>query len=647
LFGVFWGNFYASGAVAGFSSTDLARGNTTDAAKVAFNLADWVTLLQQRESLGGMISFHHEINPRVSAFGDVLAARIVSFSQLAPFAFLGTVEASNVTNPFDATTTARARLLYAPRQYNWRTAYGRLLTGLKGQLGERLQFETALNLSRSRLNFTMPGALFVPNLQSAVTDGRINLFPRIVSPAELAAANALGIAVNRFVSTLYSWDGRLISDAFDLPAGPIHWTVGTEYRRERLAGSADEKSIPDPVTGAPGWGGGTSSNPFGGRRAVSSIFAAIKVPLISPAQTIAWSHSLDATLDARGEHYSDMPDPMVPRAGFRWLPFDRHLAVRGGIGRAFSAPTLYQLSGPPSVGMTEALELIGTDGRLYTGQAHRKNPSNSKLKPETARSVSVGIEYSPPWGKGVSMALDYAQVRQRGIIGQIDSREALQDVELRGADSAYVAGHPNSIPGFDTRLVTGFDGDGARVTAPGQIANRLASVYFTNPTVNLGTREVKAVDFLLNYTTTPAPGRLFEASLRVAYTASDLLNGRESAGRATDVSGTTPRWSAITALQYQHRAWQFMLLHRAVASVFAVRDGFETGDYHTCDLGIGYRLGRLNRAEGTKWELSLRVKNVADVEPRRAPLTFTANNADIGTYDPLGRTWVISAEHRF
>jgi iron complex outermembrane receptor protein len=640
---VYWGKQDGAGAIIGFSGTDLTQG-TPAAAQVALNLASSTTLLQQRETHAGILTIEHEINERWSAFADVLFAHVKTFSQFSSQGFGRIVPGSNANNPFDLEVDVTARILSAPRQSYWDTKFGRLVAGLRGRVGEGIHFETALSANRSRLNFVGPGLIDKTVMGAAVDQARLNLFEATLSPE--SASSVLGTATNTFVSRLHSWDGRAWFETVALPAGKARWTFGAEQRWETLDGIADRRSIANTRNSNTTFGGGAIIRPFSGTRAVSALFATVKVPILSPQQEMPWVHRFDLTLDTRAERYSDMSDPMVPRAGWRWMPFGREFTLRGGVARSFNAPTLYHLNGPPEAFLS-VFTLTGLDGQRYQGQVELQGVSNPKLKPHWADSVTLGLAYESTRWKGLSVELDYVHVRQRSAIGRVPAVEVLQDAELRGAESPYVAGHAQSLPSFDLRLDKRSNADAATVTAPGQVARRLGSVSLNNPLVNLGSREVEALDLVFKYRTGWTAHRLFDATLRVAHTLSHRYNDSETVGHATMRSGTIPRWIAVSMVNYRHGNWRFSLLGRSISSVFADLDGFETGSYQTYNVGVCYRFGQPAPALLRNLDVSLTVKNVADVSPRLAPLTFTFANADIGTYDPIGRTWVMAANYRF
>jgi iron complex outermembrane receptor protein len=68
-------------------------------------------------------------------------------------------------------------------------------------------------------------------------------------------------------------------------------------------------------------------------------------------------HVLELSAAARHDIYSKTSDPTVPKYSLRWLPFNDELAIRGSYSESFTAPTLYDLFGPVSVGFTSSINI--------------------------------------------------------------------------------------------------------------------------------------------------------------------------------------------------------------------------------------------------------------------------------------------------
>lgn len=634
---VYWGKQDAAGRLVGFAQNELNRGSSPEAARVGFNVADWNSMLQERETRGMVLGLEHEFGERLSVFADLLAARTAANSQAASQGFGDEYEDANPLNPFAAPVSASHRVLALPRRPRWETRFERWLAGLRGKAEERLRFETALTLNRSRLGYVAPGQVDLALMRAAIAESRLNLFQRVVPEQELAATNIMGVANADLESTLLAWDGHVSREGPRLPGGSLQWTLGAEYRRDKLEGTGDRNSRPD-ADGRPNWGGAPTIQDFSAVRSVAAWFATLEAPIIAGGAQES-GRRVEVAAGVRGEHTSDFSPQIVPEARVRWFPAGKSFFLRGGVSRTFNPPTLYQMAGPPQI-TTTSVQLRRSDGSIGSGAVNVQNVSHAGLQPERARNASMGFAFAPAGAGGFSFEADWVRIRQQAVIRRLPALTVLQDVEQRGAGSPYVAGTAGSLPGFDVRL-SGFDADGQRVTAPGQIAGRLEAVYLTNPHQNLGERNVEALDMAIRYQTS---GRHqqgdFEATLRVSYTASDVLLGAETAGRATAVNGTLPRWKTMASAAYRQGPWRGHVLHRYMASVRAEQDNFETGAYHVVDLGVSRRWGE-------RVELSLMVKNAGQAWPRTAPLTFTSANADLGTYDPLGRSWLLSVIYHY
>ncbi len=68
------------------------------------------------------------------------------------------------------------------------------------------------------------------------------------------------------------------------------------------------------------------------------------------------------------------------------------------------------------------------------------------------------------------------------------------------------------------------------------------------------------------------------------------------------------------------------------------------GSYQTFDLAVGYAFAD-QVADGLSVRLG--VNNVANEMPPSAPELYSQANADIATYDPVGRLFFVEAKYRF
>lgn len=673
---VYWGKTSSAGAgVIGFGAGELAGATSPEAEQVAFDLSKYVTILQQRESMGAITTFGHKLNDNVEFFGDIMYSQIKTKSQINAQP-LGTVSTFNVTgayayNPFATTVRVRNRFTTNPRVYKYDTTFARIVSGFRGDINDRLSFETAVNLNTSDLAYRNPGVIDSAKTLAAFGInpngvGAINPFQANIPPADVAAANVVGTGYNDFNSGLRSWDGRLVYKAGDFGAGEVVVVLGSEVRRETLNGTADLNSVPD-AYGNIGWTGATSVNPFKASRDVKSVFLETSVPLAAPSQNIPWVHKFELDVAGRYEKYSDTDDPVVPKVTFRWLPKNDEFAIRGTWGKSFNAPTLYQLVGPSDVGFTPEVSLLpfglaDAPGNYVTGQGQIRGGNNPALKPSHSKALTFGVVWSPKSVKGFSVEATYWDIKETDVVGVISTQTILQSLEDLGAASPYLAtnaGPNNPVGNFINPLtglsvydgrVEGFRGDGAAITAPGQVAGQIDSIFIERPLVNIASQKASGIDLGVKYNWDIPSVGLVKISANVAYWLKYEFNGEQLDGRATITGGTVPRWSPYVQASWTRSNWDVTFGARYIPKTDAPDEtsGKTAAEqYASFDLGVGYRFdGRFGKAfDGL--HLSVFVKNIGNEAPPQLPDTFSNDSVDTGTYSAIGRTIMFSAEYKF
>ncbi|MBI2512117.1 MAG: TonB-dependent receptor [Opitutae bacterium] len=635
-----------------FSSTDLING-TGAAGAYSFNLANYVTLLLRNERSAVTAALDHQINDRVSLFGDLLYTHTETFSQLNAQPFSASVAASNAYNPANVAVTARNRLVEYPRQYFYDTTSIRGSFGARGSIDENTNWEMAANYNRVAQDYTNKNLISTAARQAAVASGLINLFARTQADGAIEESGILGTALGSAVSKLVTYDARVNGHLFALPAGDVQYAFGGDIRRESLSQTADRNS----QTATFGWDSATTLDPFEADRNVKSLFAELRVPLVSKESAIPGIHTLDLDIAARHEIYSDTDDPTVPKFALRWQPFSENLTLRATYGESFAAPTLFQLFGPGSVGFTSTLNLTSLSGGAITGQANARTGSNSALLPSTSKNFTAGFVWSPKTLKGFSVSVDYFHIEQKDLISSIGSATILQSVELLGAASPYAKFVRIGAAG-DTSM---FDG-GTAITAAGQISgNSIDSIYVTDTLVNIAGQKLDGFDVKLEDSFEWRDLGRFKASSTIGiynhYRIKNLPDSEwfETVGYATNSNGTIPKFSAYTTLDWTRGNWGANLGWRYIPHVTDVNGDDTAGDvtadtyveaYHSIDTAVRYTFGNEWRyLKGLT--LTAGVNNVFDESPPSAAGTFTESNADIATYGAVGRMFYLDFKYRF
>lgn len=613
----------------------------------SFNLANAVTLLLRNERKVATVNFEHKWTDNMTVFGDFLYTQTSTFSQLNAQPTNASRPATDPNNPFDVTVTARNRFVQFPRQYFYDTDSLRGVIGLRGAFGDKFTWETAANKSIITQRYRNEGVIDTQARIDAVAAGQLNYFAREQAPGAIEASGIFGTALGTSTSTLTTYDARVTGEIVDLPAGPLGFAAGVEYREETLDQTADRNS----QTATFGWDSATTLDPFAASRFIKAGFAEVNIPVFGGSQQPKFAHLLEIRAAGRKEYYSDTDDPLVPKFSIRWLPVDDQLAFRATYSKSFSAPTLFQLFGPGGVGFTSSLNLDRYGGGpKIVGQANARSGANPNLLPSRSKNYTAGFVWSPKAVKGFSLSVDYFDIKQTELISTIGTSVILQDVELNGPASPYV--NFVGIGGFG----------GPKVTAPGQISgNPIDSVYVTDTLVNIAQQKLSGLDVELAYTWNASSLGRFDVSVAglwyksFSYQALPTDSERETAGRATYWNGTIPRWRSYSTFSWSRGSWRGTLGWTYIPAVTDDEsDPMETDSrfdrqveaYNAIDLYVSY-------AFRSNWKflrgLSVRVgaNNVFNETPPMAGTTFSESNADIATYNPIGRFMFMEARYKF
>ncbi|HRK64361.1 MAG TPA: TonB-dependent receptor, partial [Terricaulis sp.] len=220
------------------------------------------------------------------------------------------------------------------------------------------------------------------------------------NPAVIEAIR--GWAVDDIVSETWSVALKADGALLQLPAGPIRIAIGGDYRSEFYeVGGVTATAGPTPVARV------FSSN----GRTVTAAFGEVLVPLFGEGFRPPLGESLDLSLAARHERYSDFGETTNPKLGLTWQLNDA-LSVRASYGHAFRAPNLPDLDPDGALNrrqvrgipITDPVSPSGTSQILFIAGA------NPNLREQTATSWSAGFDYDNR-AEGLRFSLSYFDVR--------------------------------------------------------------------------------------------------------------------------------------------------------------------------------------------------------------------------------------------
>lgn len=191
-------------------------------------------------------------------------------------------------------------------------------------------------------------------------------------------------------------DGNL----FAAPGGAAKLAVGVDYYHDRYQ-QLIRNSASTPDNSLPPY------NRSDLRRDVKALFAEVYVPLVGTANAMTGVQSLTMSLAARMDEYSDFGRTTNPKVGLDWVPVSG-LKLNASFGKAYRAPTPSNLDnrGGEFINVQDFSDAGGvlTRGLFIRG-------GNPDLGPETAKTYSLGVEFTPDWSVRTRASLNYFNVK--------------------------------------------------------------------------------------------------------------------------------------------------------------------------------------------------------------------------------------------
>lgn len=613
-----------------------------------FDLSEKATMFQKTSRRALTAAAEHRWTDRVTAFADVIVTSSETESSLNAQPVAGSVIGSNRYNPLGVTVNVRNRFVDYPRIRASEALGVRVVAGLKGTFGKTWSWEVAASLNRTTQNVRQLNLIDTIAYNAAVQSGSYNPFAR--RQAAGVIEGMLGTGFQDFVSRLNGFDARASGTLFDLPAGPLQLGVAVETRREAISMTNDRN---DRIGG---WLQATPTNPFAARQTVDGFGAELRVPLLSPAQSVPGLNSLEVTVAGRKELYSSTTDPFVPKYSVRWMPFNDELVVRATYGESFNAPALFALFGPSNSGFTNSINinrytssgtLIGPTGQR---QYRSRGGSNPNLVPAESRNWTAGVVWSPRALKGFSVALDWFAIDERNIVGVVPTTTLLQSVEQFGAASPYAA---QVRIGTSVAGESHFD-DGAAITSPGQVTSGASdAVWVTNPALNVAGQWQSGADLRVDYTRDTQSWGRFDATLALTYIREFVVQTLPTSAPFNGVDGfsassTLPRYRTFTNVDWTFKRLTVGVSHTWIPEVddLVAPVPARIEAYHTFDVRAGYSFSGTSNPWLRGLRVSVGVNNVFDEDP---PLILGEQDQgrDINTYDAIGRLFFVSASYKF
>ncbi|WP_181373230.1 TonB-dependent receptor [Massilia glaciei] len=503
------------------------------------------------------------------------------------------------------------------------TDFNRFLVAIKGTVG-KFDWESGFLSTSSEVKSARSSGLLLKPFVDAYHDGSF-IFGNSAGN-EALLAKILTNSASGFKSGVQQIDGKLSGELFALPAGPMSFAAGIEFRRESLSTNPDPLSVAGQLYH-------TAQSPpgFSNDRRVASMFGELNIPVIK---------NVEASLAARFDRYSDYGNSTTPKLGLKWDATPK-LMFRGTYAEGFRAPTLVENSTDVRNAFIGFRDPERCNAKFTLGcsdQSPYQSGANANLGPETAKSQTLGMVWEP--ANWLLATADAWRITRIDEIGTYSLSNVLNNPARYANDPAVQITRAALTPA-----------DAAAGATAGEITN-IKSLL-----TNVAVTDIRGVDIdLKGKFNLGAWGRV-EPKLSVMYTRS-YRNAPSPDDLQIEYAGTrgTPKYQANLGVVWKKANWQ-LSADAAMVGKMSAKDDFTTtctfeiqgfpalcGDipsFTTFNLGGSYS-GLLGMKD---LKLSAAIQNAFDRKPPFTPFDGA------GYYRPLhnamGRYFQVSADYSF
>lgn len=557
-----------------------------------------------------------------------------------------------------------------------RTDYWMATSGIEGKLGG---FKWAVNYSHGESVHEMDTSGLYDNrkLYAAADVVLVNGTPtcRVLTDPTVAALYAGCKPINflkgnaalatpdgyAYATGTSSYDATIKQDSlaasvsgslFDLPAGPVDLAAGVEYRKQSLllTSNADPANL-DTAAKRSAYFAGLRGVPAGalffwltnvgqanGSYSVKEGFAEVAVPVLKDSPGFQ-ELSLNGAI--RVTDYSTSGTVSTWKLGGTWKPVS-DLLLRAAYSRDIRAPNLFELfSGAQSgIGIVNDTVINGI-GSGINQNVSSVTKGNQNLKPEKAKTLTIGGVLSPSGLPGFSIAIDYYSIKVDSLIDQLSAQQILTNCGNSagsGPECALITrASSTSFPSLITIApaniaflkTAGIDFDASyrtRVGNSGNLSLRLYANYLdkfdTQQFTGAPTLHYAGVNVV---SSNPAGYPRLRGSLTVDYENDKFgvtLSEQMIGSMRLDIPGALPNGARVN------------FVNPNVGAVFYT------------DLTLR---GKINIGEGRKLEPFLTINNLLDRAPPLIPGTVPGVNlpTNIAVYDFVGRAYTAGVRFKF
>ena len=434
---------------------------------------------------------------------------------------------------------------------------------------------------------------------------------------------------------LRTYEGRINGSLFALPGGDVKLAAGYERQDFIVALGSARGGPTTPI----------AFRNFG--RKVDSFYAEAYVPVFGPDNATAFFQRLEFNAAVRHDKYSDVGGTTNPKFGVNWVPVDG-VKLRASYGTSFRAPTIPEIYGNSNNIFGQSYQNPAGGAPL---QGYALSGPNLDLKPETATSWSVGLDFDP--APNLHFGITYWDVNYKNQVLANLSNLAILGTEAQYAGTDIILRGTEAATRVQQLLAQGVTLAGG--SFPGGSAANVA-LFVDGRSQNLGVSITRGIDFIGSWRTEIGTddslsfnvSGTYLTKYRVALTPSAPLIDR------LNFIFNPLKFRARASVTWDHGPFSARVLANHVNGYFnnLTAGGQSIGSYTPVELNLTYRIGDRN-ATGffdKGMTLSLEVRNLFDIDPPYVNLAPSGNGSggyDASASDPIGRLFAVSLRKSF
>lgn len=555
------------------------------------------------------------------------------------------------------------------------------LIGMRGKIGSvsehfltNLSYDAYYSYARTEETDTADGAISLSAFQNGLLSvggaaPLLNTFGTNISAAGVAGISAT--TINRTTATQQVIDASIAGELFKMPAGPVDFNAGVEWRRASATFSPDASLASGDLSGF------NAALPTAGSETAKEEFAEVRMPLLMHTR-FAERLAINGAFRHSDYDLKGVGSVWTYSGGAEYAP-TRDITFRGQYQRSIRAPNVLELfggqttSGPsltdpcssrqPVSGQTAAVRAmcVATGvpaGLVFTSEVQPNQfinavtGGNPNVGAETSNTKTLGVVVTPTFLPGFAFSADYFNIDLKGAI-------------------APLGGSPANVLNLCYNVIQDASSPFCRAITRDPLTGQIeAPGYITATNANTGALKTSGVDFESSYSFRAnfglsGKGSRFSLGTDITWTRSftsvpvaALPTSNECVGSYGQTCGQPiPAWKGVTRFTWTSGPLTLSLRHRFIGAV--------TVDTYVLPLRSGGIVPSLNSLTnptiptqhyfdlsgsidvGHRFQINAGITNLTDRDPPIVGSAAPSDNTFAATYDVEGRTMFVGVTAKF